>query len=44
LEEFFIPGERLYLAIDRTSWECINIFDGEPDSSSLGLADMLDVS
>jgi len=25
LDEFFTPGEHLYLAIDRTSWGCINI-------------------
>ena len=25
LDEFFIPRERLYVAIDRTSWGCINI-------------------
>ena len=25
LDEFFTPGERLYVAIDRTSWGCINI-------------------
>jgi len=25
LDEFFTPRERVYLAIDRTSWGCINI-------------------
>jgi len=25
LDQFFMPGERIYVAIDRTSWGCINI-------------------